>query len=273
MTATDDTDYTWPVESPYLLTTMTDGRGVAVTVTGDATTAVVEMTTHGEWSPRFGEQVAAGLRLCLAGPSASVIIDLRQLDDVSGLSMPFWMAAWRQARLAPSPVLLVFCLPATSLLSRRLRTAEGPRPRVFASATEARIAIAALMSPTDRLQARLGPHPGCARAARDLVKEACHAWQLPHLRDGATLVASELASNAIEHARTDFVVTLTRDAGRLHVAVQDGVTEFLRPPRSRPPAPASLHDRGRGLMLVNAVAAAWGAMPARAGKVVWATLA
>jgi hypothetical protein len=251
---------------------MTDGRGETVAVTGDATTAVVEMTTHGEWSPRFGEQILAGLRLCLAGPSVSIIVDLHHLDDVSGLSMPFWMAAWRQARLAQSPVLLMFCLPSTSELSRRLHSAEGPRPRVFASAIEARMAIAALMSHPDRLQARLAPRPDCARAARDLARAACRAWHLPHLLDGASLIASELASNAIEHARTDFVVTLTCDAARLHVAVQDGVSEFLHQRRSGVNPPFPLHGRGRGLLLVNAVAAAWGAMPARVGKVVWATL-
>jgi anti-sigma regulatory factor (Ser/Thr protein kinase) len=252
---------------------MADHRGVAVVVTGDATTAVVEMAAHGEWSSRLGDHISAGLRLCLAGPSVAVIVDLHRLDDPYGLSMPFWVAARRHSRLAPWPVRVVLCLPRVSALSQRLQTAEEPRLWVFATAPEARIAIAERLSPADRLQARLSPRPNCVRDARDLVKRACHSWQLPHLLQDTSLITSELASNAIEHARTDFAVTVSRDAGRLHVAVQDGVPEF---PRPRWPAlvspPLSLRPRGHGLLLVHAVADAWGAMPTRGGKVVWATL-
>jgi anti-sigma regulatory factor (Ser/Thr protein kinase) len=273
MTAVGDRENRSPLKSPYLLTTMTDRRGAAVVVTGDATTAVVELAAHSEWSPHFGNQISDCLRLCLAGPTVSVIIDLQHFDDPGGFSMPFWMAAWRQARLAPSPVNVVFCLPATTTLGRRLRNADGPRPRVFAGPAEARRAIAALMSHTDRLQTRLSPRPEGVRAARALVQQACSAWELPHLLQDTTLVASELASNAVEHAGTDFVVTVSRRAPRLHVAVQDGALGFpgLRRPALAVP-PVSPPGRGRGLLLVDRIAAAWGAMPARGGKVVWATL-
>ncbi|MGK5684046.1 ATP-binding protein [Actinoplanes sp. URMC 104] len=239
--------------------------------TADATSAVVEMTLHGGWSPHFGDQISACLRLCLAGPSVSVIIDLHHLDDPSGLSMPFWMAAWDRARLAASPVDLVFCLSGTSALGRRLRVAEGPRSQLFAGVAQARLAVATLVSPRDRLQARLAPRPECVRAARDLVKQACRAWDLSHLLLDTSLIASELASNAVEHARTDFVVTLFRQGGRLHVAVHDGAAGLPRLHRSAPAGPTA-SPRGRGLPLVHAIAAAWGAMPARGGKVVWATL-
>lgn len=245
---------------------------MAVAVTGDATTAVVEMATHGEWSRHFGDRISACLRLCLAGPSVAVIIDLRHLDDPAGLSMPFWMAAWNRARLAASPVDLVFCLPRPSALGRRLRGAAGLRPRVFTGTAEARLAVAALLAPNDRLQARLAPRPEFVRVTRHLVKQACRAWDLSHLLPDTTLVASELATNAIEHARTDFVVTLARRARRLHVAVHDGAPGFPRPHRPAPTGPDA-SSRGRGLLLVHTVAAAWGAMPARGGKVVWATLA
>lgn len=271
MTAAGNRDSPAPPKAPYLLTTLTDRRGVAVAVTGDATTAVVEMAAHGEWSPHFGHQISTCLRLCLAGPSVSVIIDLHHLDDPSGLSMPFWMAAWSRARLAAPPVKLVFCLPGTSTLGRRLRSAEGQRPQLFGGTAQARLAVAALVSQTDRLQVRLEPRPDGVRAARDLVKRACHAWDLTHLLYDASLIASELATNAIEHARTGFVVTLSRQARRLHVAVQDGAPGFPRLHRPAPVGPAALH--GRGLLLVDAIAAAWGAMPTRSGKVVWATLA
>lgn len=268
------TAHVQPLEPPYLLTAVTSRRGLGVTVTGDASTAVIEMAVHGEWSPHLGDQVSAGLRLCLAGPSASIIIDLQHLGDAYGVSMPFWLAAWRQARLGASPVHLAFCLPTTATLSRRLRNLKGPQPRVFAAVPEARIAIAERLSRADRLQARLAPRPDSVRAARDLVAQACRAWHLAHLLPATSLVASELAANAVEHAGTDFVVTVSRSGARLHVAVHDGAPRFKLPTGSELAAPPSaLADRGRGLLLVHKVAAAWGVMPGRGGKVVWATVA
>ncbi|MEV4402856.1 ATP-binding protein [Actinoplanes sp. NPDC049598] len=103
------------------------------------------------------------------------------------------------------------------------------------------------------------------------MRRACHTWDLPHLVDDAVLTVSELATNAVEHARTDFVVTVSRQARRLHVAVQDGVPHFPHLRRPDPPGPAA-NPGGRGLMMVDRIAAAWGAMPTRVGKVVWATL-
>jgi anti-sigma regulatory factor (Ser/Thr protein kinase) len=273
MTAADRRAPIPPTESPYLLTAMTHRRGVGVAVTGDASTTVVDMVVHGQWSQRLGDQVSAGLRLCLAGPSVSIIIDLQHMDDRYGVSMPFWLAARRQGRLAPSPVHLAFCLPTTTALSRRLRNLRGPQPRVFAAASEARVAIAERMSRADRLQLRLTPRPASVAQARDLVTQACHAWQLPQLLQDTSLIVSELATNAVEHAGTDFIVTVSRGGTRLHVAVHDGVPRFPQPRQSALIGPhASLAPRGRGLRLVHAVAAGWGAMPARGGKVVWATV-
>jgi hypothetical protein len=84
---------------------------------------------------------------------------------------------------------------------------------------------------------------------------------------------SELAANAVEHACTDFIVTVSPGGTSLHVAVRDGVPRFPHPSEPELIDPlASLAERGRGLRLVHTVAAEWGAMPARGGKVVWATV-
>jgi anti-sigma regulatory factor (Ser/Thr protein kinase) len=267
------TGRTRPLEPPFLLTAVTNRRGLGVAVTGDASTAVVEMAVHGEWSQRLGDQVSAGLRLCLAGPSASIIMDLQHVGDPYGVSMPFWLAAWRQGRLEMSPVHLAFCLPTTTALSRRLRNLRGPQPRVFTTVPEARIAIAERLSRTDRLQVRLAPEPASVKVARDLVAKACQSWELPHLQPAIAIVVSELATNAVEHAGTDFVVTVSRSGSRLHVAVHDGAPRFPLPsgPALSDP-PGALSEGGRGLMLVHKIAAAWGSMPTRGGKVVWATV-
>jgi anti-sigma regulatory factor (Ser/Thr protein kinase) len=262
-----------PLTSPYLFTAASDRHGVGLTVNGDATTAVLDMVLRGPWSQHLRDQISAGLRLCLAGPSTWVIVDLHHVDDPCGASVPFWLAAWRQARLESPPTQLAFTLPATTTLGWRLRNLQGPQPRVFATMQEARRAIAERMPRDDRLQTRLPALPFSVRSARGLVTQGCHTWNLPHLLHDTLLIMSELATNAVQHAGTDFVVTVARRNAGLHVAVRDGTATFPRPGGPELTSPqAPLDERGRGLRLVHTTAAAWGAMPAHGGKVVWATV-
>ena len=78
------------------------------------------------------------------------------------------------------------------------------------------------------------------------------------------LLVSELASNAVRHAQTQFVVKVSVDSNT-RVEVTDG-----SPLPPRPAARASRRDGGgHGLVLVDRLAAAWGYYPAGAGKTVW----
>jgi two-component sensor histidine kinase len=144
---------------------------------------------------------------------------------------------------------------------------------VFATLSQARIAIAGKVSRTDRLQARLEPCPAAGRAARDLVAQACRRWHLPDLHHDAALIMSELVTNAVDHATTDFVVTVFRRGGRLHLAVRDGDPRYPSLGSADDTARSPVAVRGRGLRLVHSIATAWGAVPAHGGKVVWATVA
>jgi len=92
--------------------------------------------------------------------------------------------------------------------------------------------------------------------------------------DGAAgrtiLVVSELVTNAIRHAHTGWVLTLSRtDDGTVAVRVSDTGTGT--------PAITLVGDdatSGRGLALVAAISEDWGWDPAPAGgKVVWAEVA
>ena len=114
---------------------------------------------------------------------------------------------------------------------------------------------------------RCGDH-GPAEA-RGFVTGTLSAWGYPELVDDAAVIATELAANAVLHARTDFTVTISRRPdGAVRVAVRDS---SLEPPRQRRPAP--LDSSGRGLGLVAAMATGWGADLLPDGKVVWAQLA
>ena len=90
-------------------------------------------------------------------------------------------------------------------------------------------------------------------------------------RDVVSVMVSELAMNAVEHARTLFEVTVEVTGRALRVDVTDsgGGTAAAQP---RPPA-TSLH--GRGLFIVDQLSGAWRVTPSPAdrSKSVWFTIA
>jgi hypothetical protein len=109
----------------------------------------------------------------------------------------------------------------------------------------------------------------CAgREARALVAEACRGWGLDHLVEDAGVITSELASNAVRHARQPLQLLVAARGDYLHVAVHDGSES---PPRTIEATSAGT-CAGRGLQLIAAFAIGWGSTPTGDGKVVWATL-
>ena len=88
----------------------------------------------------------------------------------------------------------------------------------------------------------------------------------------ATLVLSELTSNAVRHARplrTQMQVAWTLSDGTLELAVSDGGGP-TRPRTERPPSVFSLG--GRGLGIVNRLSRRWGVRSDELGSTVWAVL-
>lgn len=80
----------------------------------------------------------------------------------------------------------------------------------------------------------------------------------------ALLLASELVTNAALHGRSELVVELTVDAAVVHVAVADENSRF---PQPQPEDPDALD--GRGMALVDALAARHGIEVRPLGKAVW----
>lgn len=111
--------------------------------------------------------------------------------------------------------------------------------------------------------------PESAAAARRLLVRALELWGLPQLADTATLVLSELVSNAVRHASGEGMrVNVTRvGARRVRVSVFDRDTTRPRVQDQDPGA-----ERGRGLFIVSAAAASWGVELLPGGKNVWAEL-
>ncbi|MFF7148399.1 ATP-binding protein [Streptomyces griseoaurantiacus] len=113
-----------------------------------------------------------------------------------------------------------------------------------------------------------------ARLARLLAAHQLTEWGHPHgteAHDTVVLVVAELAANAVLHGRVpgrDFALSLFHDESRGILRIEVADTHPALPAR-RTPAPDE--DGGRGLLLVDALAADWG-MDGRPGpgKTVWA---
>ncbi|MBA2955911.1 ATP-binding protein [Nocardioides sp. CGMCC 1.13656] len=87
-------------------------------------------------------------------------------------------------------------------------------------------------------------------------------------RDTAVLLATELASNAIEHGGGPALLDAYVRADAIRIAVADP-SPVLPTPRPIADTADELSERGRGLLLVAALASRWGAEPHAHGKTVW----
>jgi anti-sigma regulatory factor (Ser/Thr protein kinase) len=108
-----------------------------------------------------------------------------------------------------------------------------------------------------------------ARQARHVVADAVRSWGHEQLLVAdAELVACELATNAILHARTPFRVSVQRYGQVVRIAVQDRATAL---PAMHEPGPTAVG--GRGMHLIAAISRRWGVEVTAHGKTVWAELA
>ncbi|MFD5893081.1 ATP-binding protein [Streptomyces sp. NPDC060366] len=115
-----------------------------------------------------------------------------------------------------------------------------------------------------------------ARLARRLATQQLDAWGIPYgsePSDAAALVVAELAANAVLHGRVpgrDFGLRLAYNTAKDLVRIEVTDTHSAMPARV-PRSAAADEERGRGLVLVDAIAVQWG-ISGRSGpgKTVWA---
>ena len=122
---------------------------------------------------------------------------------------------------------------------------------------------------TEGAQLRLEPEARSAGAARRLVRDVLAPCP-PRLVESASLVVSELVTNAVLHARTAIgVVIHLLDDGGVRLEVSDDSSAL---PHRRGYSPGS--GTGRGLVLIDALTAGWGVAPhgGATGKTIWAEL-
>ncbi|MGW2329350.1 ATP-binding SpoIIE family protein phosphatase [Streptomyces sp. NPDC001700] len=104
--------------------------------------------------------------------------------------------------------------------------------------------------------------------ARRQLRDMLHDWADPDQVESAVLLLSEMVTNVLVHTDGDALlvaeVSGRRGSRRLRLDVADGSDEL--PHRRRP---GELASSGRGLMLMEMLADAWGVDPRGDGKCIW----
>ena len=116
----------------------------------------------------------------------------------------------------------------------------------------------------------LGVDPLSPARARGFVVQHLVEHRLLSLVDPVRLVASELATNAVLHAKTPFVLKLSGQEGAVTVSVEDADPTGM--PRMVPAGSPGEH--GHGLRIVELLSQSWGVSTDPEGaKLVWASFA
>jgi anti-sigma regulatory factor (Ser/Thr protein kinase) len=115
----------------------------------------------------------------------------------------------------------------------------------------------------------LSAQPASVPAARQLVRQRCEDWGADSAAsDAAVLLASELVTNAVLHARTPMTLTVAAGEGTIRVEVRDWHPALPQARRYNVDTAT-----GRGLRLLETIASAWGVLKvpsaAQPGKIVW----
>ena len=118
----------------------------------------------------------------------------------------------------------------------------------------------------DELLLRLWPSAATVGEARHAVGQFCRDGRHDVLADDAELLTSELMSNACRHTAGLITLLALRNTKGLVVTVSDD-NVLKTPLRAMPHDPDRVS--GRGLLLVDTIAGAWGTAPHVDGKSVW----
>ncbi|MEO3974633.1 ATP-binding protein [Streptomyces sp. CAU 1734] len=114
----------------------------------------------------------------------------------------------------------------------------------------------------------------CVSRARKLAQDRLLCWGIGEdVTDTALLIVSELVTNAVVHSGSHLIFCeLWNGVGQLRISVRDQGCAPTGPHVCQTKAAA---ERGRGLLLVEAVSSAWGAHAVQrgSGRIVWAEVA
>ena len=120
---------------------------------------------------------------------------------------------------------------------------------------------------TNAARLKLECGPSAVADARSFIRATLWALEVDGLLEDATVVVSELVTNAVIHARTEILVDVAVSGESVRISVSDQNSRL-------PTVPETPEDatNGRGLHLVAAISKDWGVDDGTVGKAVWAEL-
>jgi LuxR family maltose regulon positive regulatory protein len=224
------------------------------------------LTLAGRLDLAAAVQVRGAVLKQLAEDPPAIICDLAQVEAVD-LACAGVFTSIRHPALGWPGTALVLCRTPPAVADILVRQGVTHFLAMYPTMDQA---LAGVRDRPDWVCERLalGPVPTAARASRAFVAELCGRWGLQGLAGPASLLASELVTNAVVHARTPLELRVEVHGARLYLAVRDQDPDVARllAPRDGP-------ERGLGLLIVDRVATAWGArQDAGGGKTVWCTM-
>ncbi len=114
------------------------------------------------------------------------------------------------------------------------------------------------------VEAQFPGTPESPQSARAFLRAALETWQLDGFGEVTELLTDELVANVVRHVGSPLTLRAKTDGSTLRIEVDDPSTD---PPILRHP---DVHeDRGRGILLVDALATQWGTEIHSDGKTVW----
>jgi anti-sigma regulatory factor (Ser/Thr protein kinase)/anti-anti-sigma regulatory factor len=204
------------------------------------------------------------LRECLADEPVALVVDMTHVtvvgDQARGAlrDLAASAARWPGARIALCGARPDVVAPLTAGGIELFESADG------ALAEMRRLPV------PPRRSVQLTPDRYAPEQARAAVRDAAEQFGLVRIGQLAQVIVSELVTNSVVHARTPVEVTARCVDGALVMAVRDGDPRLLPPPGGGVAADGAGY--GRGLLIVDSMADAWGCVPTGDGKVVWARL-
>ena len=117
---------------------------------------------------------------------------------------------------------------------------------------------------SQRLRLLLRSSTDAPHRARRAIGDLLERLRRTDLSPDAVLLASELVTNAVEHAGGPILLTAIYLDATLRVEVHDTYPE---PPSLRPVT--ATDETGRGLHLVRLIASRWATTPEPDGKTIW----
>ena len=100
--------------------------------------------------------------------------------------------------------------------------------------------------------------------ARAFLRSTLETWKLDGFGDVTELLVTELVANVVTHVGAPMTLRVQRSPSVMRVEIEDPSTEL---PVVRHPDTAEEH--GRGVLLIDQLANAWGVEPRTDGKTVW----